>query len=109
MAEVRVTHKDSIVDQVEQLHQQIAQRAYFLFLERAGAGADPWTDWLTAEQEIFRRPAIEVREQSGTYEVSASIAGLVRMEPGVVCVRRLISAHVGPTAGRVTLDETGAP
>lgn len=75
MTKVHMTQKDSIVDEVERLQQQIAQRAYFLFLEHGGAGTDAWADWLAAEHEIVRRPAIEVREQGGTYAVSASLAG----------------------------------
>ena len=76
MSNVRMTHKDSIVDEIRQVQQRIAQRAYDLFRRRDAASADEWTDWFTAEQEIVRRPAVELREKDNTYTVSASLAGV---------------------------------
>lgn len=76
MAHVHMTQKNSIVDQVEQVQQHIARRAYDLFLERGGSWGNPWTDWLAAEVELVRRPAVELREKDGAYTVSASLAGL---------------------------------
>ena len=51
MANVPMTQKDSIVDQLEQLHQCIASRAYDLFRGRNGWG-DAVGDWLSAEAEL---------------------------------------------------------
>ena len=58
MANILVTQKDSIVDQLEQLHQRIARRAYDLFRSRDGWG-DEFGDWLSAE-------AVTVRPQRKT-------------------------------------------
>jgi hypothetical protein len=41
----------------ESLHQQIARRAYELFLARGGAVGDPLHDWLCAERELHESRA----------------------------------------------------
>jgi HSP20 family protein len=76
MSHIKVTQKDSIVDDLEQIQQRIAQRAYQLFEGRGSLPGDPCVDWFAAEREMVRRPAIELREQRGVYLVSASVAGI---------------------------------
>jgi HSP20 family protein len=76
MSQVKVTPKNSIIDDVEQIEQRVAQRAYELFERRGSFPGDPWADWFAAERETVRRPAIELREEHGTYLVSASVAGI---------------------------------
>ena len=40
---------------VELSHDQIAERAYHLYLERGRQPGDPFADWLTAERELRKR------------------------------------------------------
>ena len=40
---------------VELSHDQIAERAYHLYLERDRQPGDPFADWLTAERELRER------------------------------------------------------
>ena len=61
MANVTITRKDSILDQLGQVRQRIAERAYDLFRRREGLAGDALADWLTAEQEMLWKPAIERR------------------------------------------------
>jgi len=75
MAKVPMTQKDSIVDQLEQLHQRIASRAYDLFRGRNGWG-DAFGDWLSAENELVSKPAVELREQDGTFAVAVALPGV---------------------------------
>jgi HSP20 family molecular chaperone IbpA len=75
MANIAVTRKDSIVDQLGQLHQRIASRAYDLFRSRDGWG-DALRDWLNAEQELIWKPAVELREQDGCFAVAAALPGV---------------------------------
>jgi HSP20 family protein len=70
-----MTRKDSIVDELEQLHQRIARRAYELFRGRDGWG-DAFGDWFSAEQELISKPAVELREQEGTFMVAAALPGV---------------------------------
>lgn len=70
-----MTQRDSIVDELEQLHQRIARRAYDLFRGRDGWG-DAFGDWLSAESELVSKPALELREQNGTFTVAAALPGV---------------------------------
>lgn len=70
MARVPISQKDSIVDQLEQLHQGIARRKYDLFRGRDGGG-DAFGDWLSAEQERVVKPPVELRGQDGAFAVAA--------------------------------------
>lgn len=75
MASILMRQKDSIVDQLEQLHQRIARRAYELFEGRTGWG-DSFGDWLTAEQELVFKPAVELRERDGVFTITAALPGV---------------------------------
>jgi HSP20 family molecular chaperone IbpA len=69
-----MTQKDSILDQVEQLEERIANRAYDLFLGRDGWG-DSVGDCLSAEQELAWKPAVDLRERDGAFVVAAALPG----------------------------------
>jgi HSP20 family protein len=75
MANVPMTQKDSIVDQLEQLHQRIARRAFEFFEGRNGWG-DAFGDWLSAERELVWKPAVELREQDDRFTVAAALPGV---------------------------------
>jgi HSP20 family molecular chaperone IbpA len=75
MANIAMIQKDSIVDQLEQLHQRIARRAYDLFRGRDGWG-DAFGDWLSAEKELVWKPAVELREKDGTFTIAAALPGV---------------------------------
>ncbi len=75
MANVPMTQKDSIVDQFEQLHQRIARRAYDLFRSRDGWG-DAFGDWFSAEAELVSKPAVELREEDGSFTIAAALPGV---------------------------------
>ena len=75
MANIVTTQKESIVDQLEQLHQRIARRAYDLFRGRNGWG-DAFGDWFSAERELVSKPAVEMREQDGTFTIAAALPGV---------------------------------
>src|ERR1044071_7610979 len=75
MANIAMTHKDSIVDQIEQLHQRIASRAYDMFRGRDGWG-DAFGDWLSAERELVWKPAVELREKNGAFTIAAALPGV---------------------------------
>ncbi len=41
-------------------HDQIAVRAYHLYLERGGRGGDPVSDWIRAERELRQQRAQQI-------------------------------------------------
>jgi HSP20 family protein len=75
MANIVTTTKESIADQLEQLHERIASRAYDLFRGRDGWG-DAFGDWFKAEQQLVATPAIELREQDGAFTIAAALPGV---------------------------------
>jgi len=75
MANIAVTQKDSIIEQLEQLHQRIARRAYDLFRSRDGWG-DAFGDWLSAEKDLVWTPAVELREKDGAFTIAAALPGV---------------------------------
>jgi HSP20 family protein len=75
MANVPMTQKNSIVDQLDHLHQRIASRAYDLFRGRNGWG-DALGDWFSAETELVSKPAVELREQDGILTIAAALPGV---------------------------------
>ncbi|HEY2152523.1 MAG TPA: Hsp20/alpha crystallin family protein [Vicinamibacterales bacterium] len=75
MSNVALTQKQSIVDQLEALHQRIAHRAYELFRGRDSWG-DAFGDWCRAEMELVSKPAVELREQDGAFIVAAALPGV---------------------------------
>jgi len=75
MANIARAQKESILDQLEELHQRIARRAYDLFRGRDDWG-DALGDWLSAEQELVWKPAVELREHDDTFTVAAALPGV---------------------------------
>lgn len=74
-AAVALKKTDSIGDEVQQLHEAVSRRAYELFHE-GGAGSGAIGDWLTAERELVRRPAVELRQKENQFEVLVALAGV---------------------------------
>src|SRR5689334_20080636 len=75
MPSVLMRQKNSIVDELEEVQQRIARRAYELFEGRDGAG-DPFSDWLRAEQELVSKPPVELREKDGAFTIIAALPGV---------------------------------
>jgi len=111
MANIQVVKKQSVLEELEQLHQRIADRAFSLFLERNGGWPDPLADWLEAEHELVWKPAIEVREQDESVTVTAALPGVepkdvhVEVTPGDVVIRAETEHTHAKGRGRVHWSE----
>lgn len=103
MANVPMTQKDSIADQLEQLHQRIARRAYEFSQSRNGWG-DTFGDWLSAEQELVSKPAVELREQDGSFTITAALPGVQAKDITVDITRQDVMIKVA-TEHRHTEDK----
>ena len=73
---VRFQVVDSILDQVESIQRRIGERAEKLFHERGGALGHALEDWVKAEQQTIRRPALEVVRTKDGFVVEAAVAGI---------------------------------
>lgn len=55
---------------VKPSHDEIADRAFQIYLERHGAPGDPMQDWIRAEQELSAKPKT-VRKKSKVVSIAA--------------------------------------
>jgi HSP20 family protein len=105
---IQLQSVDSITDEVLQLQNYIAKRAYEIFLSNSSSLIDHAVDdWLAAENELVCRPSLELREKHNAFDVRLALAGY---EPKEIDVRvtpnqLLVSAETGhehkEDAGRV--------
>ena len=51
------------VVEIELSHDEIAERAYHIYLERGAQPGDPFADWLTAERQLRERLVVDVPER----------------------------------------------
>ena len=75
-SDIEAKTTDTIVDELDQLHQTIRGRAYDLFRNGGTLWGSALTDWFTAERELVSTPAIELRQKDGRFEVLAALAGI---------------------------------
>jgi len=83
--EIAVRKTDTIFDELDELHKAISQRAYDLF--RNGSWSDALDNWLKAETELITKPAVELTQKDGRFDVVAAVPG-VDMKDLVVEVTR---------------------
>ena len=74
--EIEVKKADTMFTELDRLHQAISRRAYDLFRNGGTLWGSTLTDWLTAEQELVWKPAVELRQKDGQFEVLAALAGI---------------------------------
>jgi HSP20 family protein len=74
--QITLTKTDSILNELNRLHDDISRRAYELFRHQEDPHADALADWLRAEREVVWSPPIELRQRDGEFELEASIAGV---------------------------------
>jgi HSP20 family protein len=74
--DVALRKAESIFDELDQLHSAISRRAYDLFRTRGTLWGGPLTDWLSAERQMVWKPAIELRQKDGQFEVLAATPGV---------------------------------
>jgi hypothetical protein len=55
---------------VKPSHDEIAERAFQIYLERNGAPGDPMQDWVRAEQELSAKPKT-ARKKSKVVSIAA--------------------------------------
>lgn len=94
---VRIQKAASLIDRVDAVQRQIAERAYELFHLRGCALGRAIDDWLAAERERVWKPPVELVEKDGEFLVEAAIAGVLPKD-----------LHVQVTAHGVLIQGNGA-
>jgi HSP20 family molecular chaperone IbpA len=90
---VKVRKVNTLLDEMAQLEQRLRQRAYEIFESRGASHGSDFDDWLGAEHELARKPAMELTEKSGHLVMEMALPGLdardvdVRVTPERLLVR----------------------
>jgi HSP20 family protein len=87
---------ESVHDDIEAMHRQVAARAGELCRARGGEFGHALEDWLQAERETVWRPAFEVQRTRDAFVVEAAIAGIdaKRLDVRVTPKELLVTANV---------------
>src|SRR5262245_9062 len=76
MGEVAVQKKESFWDDMQRMENRIMRRAYDIFTINGSEFGNELDNWLTAERELVWKPAIELKEREGLFEVQIAVAGV---------------------------------
>ena len=104
----------TILNELDQLHTTISRRAFDLFRKRGDLWGGPLADWLNAERQLVWKPAIELRQKDGQFEVLAATPGVeakdldVQITPDDVLIKADIHHKHTPEEGAVQECEFNA-
>lgn len=73
---IRPRKVKSIVEEVEEMQNQVMQRAYDLFMNRGAIVGLDLQDWFDAEEELSWKPAVELAEKGSVLVVQAALPGV---------------------------------
>lgn len=76
MGDVAVQKKDSFWDQLQEMEDRVMRRAYDIFLGNGSTNGHDLDDWLAAERELLRKPAIELTEKNNQFEIKVEATGI---------------------------------
>lgn len=74
--EIAVRRTDSIMDEVERIHEMVRRRAFELFESRGDSLFGEMDDWLNAERELSLQPKLEMHRSDGRFEIEADLPGI---------------------------------
>lgn len=98
---------------VQEIYNQVAQRAYELFVQRGYSHGHHHGDWLRAESELFQPCPIQIDEEEDKFVLRSEVPGFrpgqidVRVEPARVLIRGNAQEHdKQKTRGQTIYNET---
>ena len=75
MAGVTVKKTESFWDEIQKMEERVTRRAYDISQGTGSFGRD-LDNWLAAERELVRKPAIELAEKDNYFEIKVAVAGM---------------------------------
>jgi HSP20 family protein len=109
--DIALRKAETILNELDQLHTDISQRAYELFQKRGALWGGPLADWLNAERQVVWKPAIELRQKDNQFEVLAATPGIdakdldVQITPEDMLIKAEIHHKHAPEEGAVQVCE----
>lgn len=77
MAEtVPIRKSSSILDQMREIQDSILRRAYEIFEQNGSMLGSDLDNWTQAERELVWKPAFELCEKDGKFQLEAALAGI---------------------------------
>jgi HSP20 family protein len=72
----KIRKVESIVDEIEKLHAQVARRAHEIFEKSGVMFGNDLDNWLAAETELTWKPSIELSEEDNRFVVKVAVPGV---------------------------------
>jgi HSP20 family protein len=78
MGEVAVQkrERESLWDEFQKMEERVMKRAYDIFRGTGSVFGKDLDNWLSAERELVWKPAIELTEKDGQFEIRVVVAGV---------------------------------
>src|SRR5437868_1970954 len=73
---VPIRKTTSVFDQMREMQDQIMRRAYEIFEQNGGSFGRDFENWAQAERELVWKPALELSEKDGQFQLEAAISGI---------------------------------
>jgi HSP20 family molecular chaperone IbpA len=71
-----IRRSSSILDEVKDMQDRIMRRAYEIFEQNGNGLGSDLENWTQAERELVWRPAFELSEKDGRFQLEAAISGI---------------------------------
>lgn len=73
---IKVTQATCIRAELEQMHEQVSERAFELSRMNRSPWNTPEENWFNAQRELIWEPPVEIRQLDGRFEIVAAVAGV---------------------------------
>jgi HSP20 family protein len=73
---VPIRKPSSIFDQMREMQDRVTRRAYEIFERNGSPFGHDLDDWTQAERELFWKPALELSEKDGQFQLEAALSGV---------------------------------
>src|SRR5947207_2840218 len=73
---VPIRKPSSLSDQMQDMHDRVVRRAYEIFEQNGTPFGNDLDHWTQAERELLWKPALELSEKDGRFQLEAAISGV---------------------------------
>lgn len=110
---VKTSQPASTLDQtIQEIYDQINQRAYDLYAQRGYLDGFHHEDWLNAESELFSPAPVSIREEEDAFHVRVEVPGFsaeqleVKVEPARLLIQGSAEQREEQKSGQIIYSES---